>query len=154
MLNLKGSYAGAMGFGQFIPSSYRHYAIDFDGDGVVDILNNVEDAIGSVANYFVKHKWRNAQPVAVRLEQVVELPAEFTFKSLKPRHSVAQLVNAGVPSMPSLDGSAVAKSQVLDLENGQEQWLTLHNFYVITRYNHSHMYAMAVYQLSQALAQN
>lgn len=153
VLDLKGSYAGAMGFGQFIPSSYRHYAIDFDGDGVVDILNNVEDAIGSVANYFVKHKWRSGQPVAVRQDKVVDLPAQFTFKSLKPKHSVAELVSAGLPVMPQLEAAMPAKVQVLDLVEGQEQWLTLHNFYVITRYNHSHMYAMAVYQLSRALAE-
>lgn len=152
VLDLKGSYAGAMGFGQFIPSSYRHYAIDFDGDGVADILNNVVDAIGSVANYFAQHKWKSGAELARKLDTNVTLPESFTFKSLKPKHTLAELVAAGVPMQPGLDGSISAKLQALGLEDGStEQWLTLHNFYVITRYNHSHMYAMAVYQLSKEI---
>lgn len=148
---LKGSYAGAMGYGQFISSSYRNFAIDFDDDGVADILNNPVDAIGSVANYFKAHHWKPGAPVADRLD--TELPAESPLltKGLKPTLTVADYREAGL-SVPA-DIAADASARVLRLkgEGEHELWLTYHNFYVITRYNHSHLYAMAVYQLAQAL---
>ena len=150
---MKGSYAGAMGYGQFIPSSYRHYAIDFDGDEIVDILNNPVDAIGSVANYFSMHKWKKGKPIAHLLSEK-ELGKDyeiFTAKSLKPTKSIDDMRKSGV-SVPSILASdEVAKIQSFILEAGEENWLTLQNFYVITRYNHSHLYAMAVYQLAQEL---
>lgn len=149
-LDLVGSYAGAMGYGQFIPSSYRHYAVDFDGDKVADILNNPVDAIGSVANYFAEHKWKSGEPVAFRTE-IAEGTESLINKKLKPSHSLQDLKQAGV-KIP--DGYALeqdAKLQPLNGSEGLEHWVTLHNFYVITRYNHSHLYAMAVFQLANEL---
>ncbi|MCL4104414.1 UNVERIFIED_CONTAM: hypothetical protein GTU68_047376 [Idotea baltica] len=145
-LSLKGSYAGAMGYGQFMPSSYRAYAVDFDDDGHIDIWNNPVDAIGSVANYFVQHGWKPAQDVA----------DEAFNTGLKPTKSLAQYSDMGITSaakpMPMLDPNSMATAIQFEAEEGSEHWLGLHNFYVITRYNHSAMYAMSVHQLSQDLA--
>ncbi|TNC80064.1 MAG: lytic murein transglycosylase B [Oleiphilus sp.] len=150
VLNLKGSYAGAMGFGQFIPSSYRHYAIDFDGDNVADILDNPTDAIGSVANYFAEHRWKTGGKVAAPVT-VSGSTGDLLYKELKPRHVLADLYRQGVSTVEGQDPEQSAKLLRLQGEQGEEFWATFHNFYVITRYNHSHLYAMAVYQLSQAL---
>jgi membrane-bound lytic murein transglycosylase B len=152
-LDLKGSYAGAMGYGQFIPSSYRHYAVDFDGDHVADILNNETDAVGSVANYFKMHKWVEGQPVAYQLnkEDLGEHYESLIHKKLKPSHTLAEFEKQGVKIPQGLDKSMPVKLQLLQGASGEEYWLTLKNFYVITRYNHSHLYAMAVYQLSEEL---
>lgn len=148
---LKGSYAGAMGYGQFISSSYRHYAVDFDNDSVADILNNPVDAIGSVANYFKMHKWRSGERVAdaVDLEGVDYAP--LLYKNLKPATKLAELKRLGYQGFEDTSGDTPLRVLELDGVNGQEQWLTWHNFYVITRYNHSHLYAMAVYQLAKEL---
>ncbi|CUA83420.1 lytic murein transglycosylase B [Pseudidiomarina woesei] len=149
---LKGSYAGAMGYGQFISSSYRHYAVDFDGDNVRDLLNNPVDAIGSVANYFAKHGWKTNQPVAVQLgtEDSFE---KFVSKGLKPDQSIAELQQMGLKLPTELASDYQAKVFSFELEQGHEYWLGFTNFYVITRYNHSPLYAMAVYQFSQQLQQ-
>nr|WP_255399726.1 lytic murein transglycosylase B [Oceanicoccus sp. KOV_DT_Chl] len=148
---LKGSYAGAMGYGQFIPSSYRHYAIDFDGDGVADIVNNPVDAIGSVANYFKSHGWRQGEIVTVTAKVNGNQKVEVANDSLKPKRSVAELQQAGYLAAAAIDSKQLATAMQLDGDSGDEYWLGLQNFYVITRYNHSRMYAMAVYQLSEAL---
>ena len=153
--DLKGSYAGAMGLGQFMPSSYRNYAIDFDGDGVIDIWNNPVDAIGSVANYFKRHGWRSGEAVVFAADAPADAPAELFVQSradLKPVRSVADFAQAGVVPRQDVDRAALATAMQFELEQGYEYWLGLHNFYVITRYNHSAMYAMSVYQLSQRLA--
>jgi len=151
---LKGSYAGAMGWGQFISSSYRHYAIDFDDDGIRDLLNNPVDAIGSVANYFKKHGWQSGQPVAVPAQVSGKNHKALLSKSLKYKHKWQDLQNAGVNvEQASTDKEAPAKLLEFELENGHEYWVGWHNFYVITRYNHSPLYAMAVYQLSQQIKQ-
>lgn len=155
-LGFTGSYAGAMGYGQFMPSSYREYAVDFDGDGVIDIWNNTVDAIGSVANYFKRHGWRTAEPVVFAARATAEVPEEVFVKTrsdLKPVRTVAELAALGFTTSRELDGQAMATAMKFELEEGYEYWLGLHNFYVITRYNHSAMYAMSVYQLSQLLAQ-
>ncbi|WP_246480487.1 lytic murein transglycosylase B [Motiliproteus sediminis] len=149
--SLKGSYAGAMGFGQFIPSSYRNYAVDFDGDGKRDILTNPVDAIGSVANYFKRHGWSAGAPVTVRAEVSAGAdPAQFN-GSLKPEISVEQWRQRGVRPTVPVAADTQATAMRLEINQGEEYWLGLPNFYVITRYNHSHLYAMAVYQLSQAI---
>ncbi len=152
-LELKGSYAGAMGFGQFIPSSYRSFAVDFDGDGVADIVNNPVDAIGSVANYFARHHWRQNEAVALSADVAKQHDAGVFQAGLKPKWTVAQLEDKGVRSYAKLDGDKMASAMRFIGDEGEEYWLGLHNFYVITRYNHSAMYAMAVYQLSQLVAQ-
>ncbi len=154
-LDLKGSYAGAMGYGQFMPSSYREYAIDFDGDGVADIWNNPVDAIGSVANYFKRHGWRLGEPVVFVADAAADVPDELFVQGrsdLKPQRTVAEFAAAGIVARQEVDPEALATAMKFELEDGYEYWLGLHNFYVITRYNHSAMYAMSVYQLSQRLA--
>jgi peptidoglycan lytic transglycosylase B len=148
---LKGSYAGAMGYGQFISSSYRHYAVDFDGDGVADILENPVDAIGSVANYFKKHRWQSGEPVAHRLAEDLPADSPLLTDGLKPDLQAADYRQAGLSVPASVDDRLPARAIRLKGENEHEVWLTYRNFYVITRYNHSHLYAMAVYQLAEAL---
>jgi membrane-bound lytic murein transglycosylase B len=144
-----GSYAGAMGLGQFMPSSFHGYAVDFDGDGVRDLWNPA-DAIGSVANYFAGHGWRSGEPVAVtasaRGQRARVMEAGYTSK-----YSPSTLAREGVLSSIPLDDMHEVSLLRLDTVSGNEYWIGLHNFYVITRYNHSTYYAMAVHQLAQAL---
>lgn len=148
---LKGSYAGAMGYGQFMPSSYRSYAVDFDGDGVADIWNNPVDAIGSVANYLARHGWRRGEPVAARATPTTPLPADWFDDGLDADRTVAQLRGDGLEPVRRLPADAPALALRLAGDDGPEYWLGLPNFYVITRYNHSALYAMAVHQLSERL---
>jgi membrane-bound lytic murein transglycosylase B len=153
---LVGSYAGAMGYGQFMPSSYRGYAVDFDNDGKVDIWANPVDAIGSVANYFKQHGWRPGEVVVSPATAAANTPDSIFVRSrdmLEPVRTVAQFAADGVVAKMPLDPNALATAMKFELKNGYEYWLGLHNFYVITRYNHSAMYAMSVYQLSQRLAE-
>jgi membrane-bound lytic murein transglycosylase B len=151
-LTLMGSYAGAMGYGQFIPSSYRAYAIDYTNDEFADIWDSPTDAIGSVANYFKRHGWKKDQKVIVRTRISDNYNADILNDSLKPKHTVESLLEQGYTPIETL---AQQDANVIRLEgdNGAEFWMGLHNYYVITRYNHSRLYAMAVWQLSQAIAQ-
>ena len=154
-LSLKGSYAGAMGYGQFMPSSYRAYAVDFDGDEIIDIWDNPVDAIGSVANYFKQHGWRSGEQVVAPATVSGEVGDEWFVRSradLVPKYTVAEFSAAGIESPDELNPEASAVAMKFELEQGTEYWLGLHNFYVTTRYNHSAMYAMSVYQLSQRIA--
>jgi membrane-bound lytic murein transglycosylase B len=150
-LEIKGSYAGAMGYGQFISSSYRAYAVDFDGDKVADILNNPVDAIGSVANYFNKHKWRKGEAVVLPVTVKGDGYKKLLQKDLPLRHKVADLQRAGVQFKATVDAKQSARMVELEGQDGLEHWVGLNNFYVITRYNHSPLYAMAVYQLSREI---
>lgn len=149
---IKGSYAGAMGIGQFIPSSYRAYAVDFDGDGRRDLWDP-EDAIGSVANYFKRHGWRMDGPVAVEARVRGEDFRKLPRKGTKPVVPVSMLASHGVePVSGGLD--EVSKVVFLEYDKGparKEYWIGFDNFYVITRYNRSPLYAMAVYQLSREI---
>lgn len=147
-LTLKGSYAGAMGIPQFISSSYRHYAIDFDNDGHIDIWNNPYDAIGSVANYFKLHNWLPGGPVTVKATAINDQYHKVISTDLKPALVYSELVAAGIRSAHKIANNEKVTLIELELADGVELWLGLHNFYVITRYNHSALYAMAVYQLS------
>ncbi|MGH1372593.1 MAG: lytic murein transglycosylase B [Cellvibrionaceae bacterium] len=148
-LALKGSYAGAMGYGQFMPSSYREYAKDFDGDNAVDIWDNPVDAIGSVANYFVRHGWKSDKPVVSRARVSEGYNRTVINDSLRPKRTVAELAEQGITPIEGIEGTAKATAMKLKGEQGAEFWVGLQNFYTITRYNHSRLYAMAVYQLSQ-----
>lgn len=150
---LKGSYAGAMGYGQFISSSYRHYAVDFDDDGVADIFGNPVDAIGSVANYFSEHRWRPDGPVADRLRDDAKIPDRLMTGELRPQFTVSDFRAAGVSVPDTVVDDEPARAIRLEAEDGPQWWLTYHNFYVITRYNHSYLYAMAVQELAGELAQ-
>ena len=146
-LNLKGSFAGAMGYGQFMPSSYKQYAVDFSGDGHINLWDPV-DAIGSVANYFKAHGWVKGDQVAVMANgQAQGLPNGF-----KTRYSISQLAAAGLTPQQSLGNHQQASLLRLDVGTGYQYWYGLPNFYTITRYNHSTHYAMAVWQLGQAVA--
>ncbi len=150
---LMGSYAGAMGYGQFIPSSFRSFAVDFDEDGIVDIWNNPVDAIGSIANYFKRHQWRAGKPVCGRADVASNHNKAIANQSLKPSLSLGELKQHGYQSTEGFDANSKATVMRLEGDKGIEHWLGLHNFYVITRYNHSELYAMAVYQLSQEIEQ-
>lgn len=150
-MTLKGSYAGAMGYGQFMPSSYRSYAVDFDGDDKIDIWENPTDAIGSVANYFNRHGWKAGELVTSRARIDKNYDRDIVNQSLKPELNIGQLAAQGFSPIDSLDQNEIATAIKLDGEHGAEFWLGLHNFYVITRYNKSKLYAMAVYQLSQSI---
>ena len=154
-MSLKGSYAGAMGYGQFISSSYRNYAVDFDGDGVRDIWSNKVDAIGSVANYFARHGWQGDSSVTekINIKEVTPEILELANSSLKPNRTLQQWQNLGVniPDFMSKDLKRSAMLMRMGQLDSSDFWLGFDDFYVITRYNHSRLYAMAVYQLSETI---
>lgn len=150
---VKGSYAGAMGFGQFISSSYRAYAVDFDGDGQRDLLNNQVDAIGSVANYFARHQWRKGQPVVIPAwpNRVSDLATLTSGRGQSLTHTVGSLREAGVDFVTQMPADTPARLFEFEEEEGASYWVGLPNFYSITRYNHSPLYAMAVHLLSEEI---
>ena len=153
-LTIRGSYAGAMGFPQFMPSSWRNLAVDFDGDNRIDLINNPVDAIGSIANYFKGNGWRGGEPVVVRARLSGQLYDAATSTELKTVSTLQALAAQGLSPRDSLAGTAPttpASGIRLQGMNGGEFWIGLNNFYVITRYNRSILYAMAAVQLSQAL---
>lgn len=153
-LALTGSYAGAMGLPQFMPSSFRAYAVDFDEDGRIDIWKNPVDAIGSAANYFKQHGWKAGAPVVARASVKGERYSEGLTEGLEPVKNAAELRALGwqwKSTSPMADETAVTAFR-LDGAQGEEYWVGLPNFYVITRYNRSVMYAMAVHQLADQLA--
>lgn len=148
--SLKGSYAGAMGLGQFISSSYRNFGIDFNDDKHRDLWHP-EDAIGSVANYFAKHGWKTGGDITVPARITGQFYGKIVnVKANKPTHSLQQLAQYGVQTQGKINSTRVALLE-LDGQQGKEYWITGDNFYVITRYNHSPKYAMAVYQLAQKI---
>ncbi|RMH89090.1 lytic murein transglycosylase B [Lysobacter pythonis] len=147
---LKGSYAGAMGMGQFMPSSYRLWARDGDGDGRRDLLTHKPDVFASIANYFVVHGWQRGQPVVARAEKDPNLP-EWTPEVIDTVHTLAGLARRGyrpLRGQPRRDGATVIN---FEGDAGREYWIGYGNFYVITRYNRSPMYSLAVHQLAQAI---
>jgi membrane-bound lytic murein transglycosylase B len=151
--DLTGSYAGAMGPPQFIPSSYRNFAVDGDGDGVRDLLNNWDDILASVANYFAVHKWQAGKPVAAlgtHNDTMGELPLN---DGLKLKSTVGKLGAAGIQFATDLDSEAKAGLWELEGKDGPEYWVGFDNLYVITRYNRSVMYALAAWELGNSIVQ-
>ncbi|MBK1724050.1 lytic murein transglycosylase B [Thiocystis violacea] len=146
----RGSFAGAMGLCQFMPSSFRDYAVDHTGDGHRDLWHP-EDAIGSVANYFSRHGWQPGEPVAVRARVSSPSEARAMKTGFDTRYGLGQLSSRGISPATSIGRVGQVSLLQLDARGGYEYWIGLKNFYVITRYNHSTYYAMAVHQLAQAI---
>jgi membrane-bound lytic murein transglycosylase B len=146
-LRMRGSYAGAMGVPQFMPSSFRNYAVDFDGDGVRNLWDGMADAIGSVANYYRHFGWQSGRPIAVQANVEGDAHVALAEQGIEPRFDLEALRAAGVTPRAAIDGDRVAML-VLEGEAGNEYWLGLQNFYVITRYNRSTNYAMSVFHLA------
>ena len=150
--DVTGSYAGAMGLGQFMPSSYLEYAVDFDEDGRRDLWSSLPDVIGSVANYLHRHGWELDQPVTypalVSADADTDLVAKRDFK---PKKTIAELAQAGFSASEPVSTETPATVARLEEEDGDHYFVTFQNFYVITRYNRSPLYAMAVYELSEAI---
>ncbi len=147
-----GSYAGAIGIPQFMPSSYEAYAVDFNGNGKRDLVNEMEDAIGSVANYLKAHGWNRGE--SLYAEVTARLPAsatELVSRRAKPAHFVTDLTKAGVQFDPQ-GGSEKAALIALTEKTGDRHVVVFRNFHVITRYNTSNNYAMAVIHLSRQIA--
>ena len=149
-----GSYAGAMGSPQFMPSSYRAYAVDSDGDGKRDIWNNWPDVIGSIANYFIAHGWQEDNEVIVPVFESAEIAAGgVTIKNgLKATETIASLKSKGISFDTNMKQDHPAELLHLAQKNSNDYWVAMHNFFVITKYNHSIMYGLAVHQLGQEIA--
>jgi membrane-bound lytic murein transglycosylase B len=148
-----GSYAGAMGYPQFMPSSFRALAKDFDHDTHRDIWHNPRDAIASVANYFVRNNWQRGQAIAVpATAQGIEYKSMLN-KNLKPETTIERLSKLGVTPTETVSTNTIVKLLAFEQLEGEDLWLGFTNFYVITRYNHSPLYALAAYQLSQEIKQ-
>ncbi len=147
LMKVRGSYAGALGIPQFMPSSYRKYAVDFNYNGKLDLLNDPIDAIGSVANYFSQYGWKRGQPVTVQ----VTVSEDQCVGSLTESRTLEEWKDAGVQPAHKIAGNPGARLVDFTVNDGKEFWLAFPNFDVITSYNNSDYYAMAVYQLSQAL---
>ena len=155
---LRGSYAGAIGLPQFMPGSIRKFAVDYDGDGKVDLRNSPEDAIGSVANFLVQHGWHRGEPTAFPAAVVTPVddgknswPA-FIGQGLEAKYGIAELRAAGV--RPNIEPPSDMLFGLVDLQNGTEPteyWLGAPNFFAITQYNRSYFYAMSVIDLGRAV---
>lgn len=150
--DVTGSYAGAMGMGQFMPSSYRAYAVDFDNDGRRDLWQSTPDVVGSVANYLAEHGWEAGGPVVrpATLQPEADM-ALFERSNYKPTETVLAFHEQGIRSSADLEPDRMAALVRLESEDGDLHWMTFNNFYVITRYNRSPMYAMVVFELGEAL---
>jgi membrane-bound lytic murein transglycosylase B len=148
---LTGSYAGAQGWGQFMPSSIRDFGVDADHDGRIDMQGSLPDILASVANYFAGHGWQRGAPVAARA-QPDATPRALDVPDSQPRWPLEQLEAWGYAPLQAFDPGRPASLQALQGANGPEYWFTFQNFYVITRYNKSPLYALAVHQLAQRIA--
>lgn len=157
--SLRGSYAGAIGWPQFMPSSIREYGVDFDGDGKIDLRNSPVDAIGSVANYLVKHGWQKGEPtvfpVHVSPPNSDNPPTDwqrYINQGLQAQYTLEDLKASGVSTNLTLPQDL--RYGLVDLQNGNdatEYWLGCNNFFAITQYNRSYFYAMAVIDLAKAV---
>jgi membrane-bound lytic murein transglycosylase B len=151
-LALKGSYAGAIGIPQFMPGSYRRYAVDLDGDGTQDLSNSFADAIGSVANFLHEHGWEKDQPVAYTAQVRGKNYRKLVAAGIKPAYRCAELSAFGVSAAgDAREDAACALIELATPGAASEYLVVLTNFYVLTRYNRSSMYAAAVLELAQAV---
>jgi membrane-bound lytic murein transglycosylase B len=150
--NTNGSYAGAMGYCQFMPSSYRAYAKSYEEGGTRDLVNSPEDAIASAANYLKVHGWKQGQPIAIQamVNEGANLPGK---QPLKPKQTIDYYTNLGFEPNTPLSNATKSSLHKMEISDGFEYWFGLQNFYVITRYNHSTLYALAVFQLGEAIKQ-
>lgn len=152
-LKVMGSYAGAIGMAQFMPSSYRSYAVDFSGKQQIDLQTNHEDAIGSIANYLKRHGWQHHGKIACQAKLNGTKYQELLPHPLKLQHTVKKLAKYGIE--PSEPARKRAKTLLVELKNEHskpnEYWVGFNNFYVISRYNHSEQYVMAVHHLAQEI---
>ena len=149
-VNVRGSFAGAMGIPQFMPGSQRRYAVDFDGDRKIDLSGSVDDAIGSVGRFLEQHGWEAGQPIAVPARTRGEPDRSLIEAGIQPTLLVADLAQQGIAA----DANPQATVTLVDLVSPghpTEYWLGFNNFYVITRYNRSSFYAMSVFQLAEAI---
>jgi len=150
-LGVTGSYAGAIGLPQFMPSSYRSYAVDFTNDGSSDLVNSIDDAIGSIASYYSKHGWKPGQPVSWSATSVSDQASKLVVKKRKTDRSLKKLQKAGV--VVQEQGFLDARVGLIKLtgDQGPEYRVAFDNFFVITRYNTSKMYATAVQLLGEEI---
>ena len=147
---MRGSYAGAMGMPQFMPSSYRKFAVDFDGDGKRNLWSSVPDVIGSVANYYKQHEWQPGAAVVVRA-RVNATPDAALTDDITPKTPIGEFRKLGIQPTTTVSDEALAALLPLETESGMQYWFGFKNFYVITRYNRSTNYAMAVYEIAQGI---
>ncbi len=152
-LSVKGSYAGAMGAPQFMPSNYRRYAVDADADGRIDLWGNWPDVCASVGNYLKEHGWNSGEPVLSEARVTPDKPADLDGRKLALSETVGSLRTKGVSFDTELSDDAPALLIAADDSDGIHWRVGYNNFYVITRYNHSALYAMAVYELAAAVKQ-
>ncbi len=147
----RSSYAGAIGLPQFLPSSIRAYAVDFDRNGHIDLTRSPADAIGSVANFLKEHGWENGGPVAVKVGAGGTVTESLISEGIKPVRFPAEMAAFGIEIPANAPDAPAALIDLVTPDAPIEYWLGYRNFYVITRYNRSSFYAMAVFQFAQAL---
>jgi membrane-bound lytic murein transglycosylase B len=150
VFNIKGSYAGAMGYPQFMPSSYIAYAKSYEDGGTIDLMNSPEDAIASVANYIKVHKWQKDQPIASKADFTREV-GNLNKQVLRPKNNLSDYKRIGIMPEDEIEGDPKSTLVILESDEEKEYWFGFFNFYVITRYNHSPFYAMAVYELGSMI---
>lgn len=148
---LRGSYAGAMGWGQFMPTSIAKWARDEDRDGRIDLWASLPDISASIANYFVEHGWQAGAPVAVRAQPAADAKP-LADPGIEPIYPLQQMEAWGYAPIERVDAATPSTLLTLEGEQGREYWLVFGNFRAITRYNKSPLYAMAVFQLAQEIA--
>jgi membrane-bound lytic murein transglycosylase B len=149
--SFRSSYAGAIGLPQFLPSSIRAYAVDFDGNGKIDLTGSPADAIGSVANFLKAHGWESNGPLALKVGVGGTGHQVLIDAGIKPQHRPAEMRDFGVEIPANAPDAPAALIDLITPNAETEYWLGYPNFYVITRYNRSSFYAMSVFQFAQEL---
>lgn len=148
---VNGSFAGALGWPQFMPSNYRRYAIDYNADGGIDLWGDVTDVIGSIGNYLRTFGWKDAQPLVVPVRVTASDPQPLLDLGLKPKLTVAQWKKRGVQTIHAANDSSTASLFAIELVDGFDYWLGFENFYALLQYNYSRNYVMAVYELGEEI---